>query len=64
MVSCKIILPCCLSLPKFYKKKKKKRRRTKEKGEKKEKKMDPSAAFEGSIKLLDLETVSERISCG
>jgi hypothetical protein len=44
--------------------KKKKRRRTKEKGEKKEKKMDPSAAFEGSIKLLDLETVSERISCG
>lgn len=28
------------------------------KGEKKKKKMEPSAAFEGSIKLLDLETVS------
>jgi hypothetical protein len=50
--------------PLSLEKKKKKIRRTKEKGEKKEKKMDPSAAFEGSIKLLDLETVSERISCG
>lgn len=28
------------------------------KGREKEKKMEPSAAFEGSIKLLDLETVS------